>query len=122
TASAIAHLSIVALLVLMSEVHPLGSSTESIAVDIVTPQEVEGEKAKAGNKPEEPQLKLPETSVFDQKPASQQSASQQSPSKQPPSKQSSPASASSPAAAPAPAPQAASSRSPPSAPSQAPKP
>jgi outer membrane biosynthesis protein TonB len=46
TASAIAHLSIVALLVLMSEVHPLGSSTEPIAVDIVTPQEIEQEKPK----------------------------------------------------------------------------
>ena len=46
TASVIVHLTIVALLVLMSEVHPLGSSTESIAVDIVTPQEVEAEKPK----------------------------------------------------------------------------
>jgi hypothetical protein len=121
TASAIAHLTIVALLVLMSEVHPLGSSTEPIAVDIVTPQEVEAEKVKAETKPEEPQLKLPETSVFDQKPASQQSASQQSTSKQPPSKQQS-AAASSPAAAPAPAPQAAGAASQPSAPQQAPKP
>src|SRR5690349_14635505 len=86
TASVIVHLTIVALLVLMSEVHPLGSSTESIAVDIVTPQEVEAEKPKPEVKAEEPQLKLPETSVFDQKPASQQSASQQSSSKQPPSK------------------------------------
>jgi hypothetical protein len=120
TASAIAHLSIVALLVLMSEVHPLGSSTESIAVDIVTPQEVEAEKPKPEVKAEEPQLKLPETSVFEQKPASQQSASQQSPSTQPPSKQQSVAAASSPAAAPAP--QAASAASQPSAPQQAPKP
>lgn len=116
TASVIAHLTIVALLVLMSEVHPLGSSSESIAVDIVTPQEVEAEKPKPEVKPEEPQLKLPETSVFDQKPASQQSASQPSSSKQPPSKQSSPASASSPAAAPAP--QAASAASQPAAPQQ----
>src|SRR5262245_28583539 len=46
TASAIAHLSIVALLVLMSEVHPFGSPTEPIAVDIVTPQEIEPEKPK----------------------------------------------------------------------------
>jgi outer membrane biosynthesis protein TonB len=123
TASAIAHLTIVALLVLMSEVHPLGSSTESIAVDIVTPQEVEAEKPKAEVKPEvkaeEPQLKLPETSVFDQKAASQQSTSQQSPSKQPPSKQQSAAAASSPAAAPA---QAASAAPQAAAPQQAPKP
>lgn len=111
----IVHLTIVALLVLMSEVHPLGSSTEPIAVDIVTPQEVEAEKPKPEVKADEPQLKLPDPSVFEQKPASQQSASQQPPSKQP-----SPASASSPAAAPAP--QAASAAPQPSAPQPAPKP
>src|SRR5690348_7467917 len=106
----------------MSEVHPLGSSTESIAVDIVTPQEVEAERpkpeVKAETKPEEPQLKLPDPSVFEQKPASQQSASQPSSSKQAPSKQQSAAAASSPAAAPAPAPQSASAPSQPAAPQQ----
>lgn len=119
TTSVIAHLTIVALLVLMSEVHPLGSSTEPIAVDIVTPQEVEAEKPKPEVKAEEPQLKLPETSVFDQKPSSQQSASQQSSSKQALSKQQS-AAASSPAAATAP--QAASASSPPATPQQASQP
>lgn len=108
TASAIAHLTIVALLVLMSEVHPLGSSTESIAVDIVTPQEVEAEKPK----PEEPQLQLPDPSVFELKPASQQPSSKQPASKQSSSKQQSAAAAPS-AAAPAPAPPAASAASPP---------
>ena len=61
TASAIAHLSIVALLVLMSEVHPLGSSTEPIAVDIVTPQEIEPDKPK--EKPKE-KLEPEETTPF----------------------------------------------------------
>jgi hypothetical protein len=61
TASAIAHLSIVALLVLMSDVHPFGSSTEPIAVDIVTPQEIEPGKPK--EKPEE-KLEPEETTPF----------------------------------------------------------
>ena len=39
TASAIAHLSLLALVFVFSEVHPFGSVTaEPIAVDIVTPQ------------------------------------------------------------------------------------
>jgi hypothetical protein len=67
TASAIAHLSIVALLVLMSEVHPFGSSTEPIAVDIVTPQEIEQEK----RKPEETTpFKLPDPAVSAQQASS----------------------------------------------------
>jgi hypothetical protein len=41
TASAVAHLSVLALVVLFSEVHPFGSVTaEPIAVDIVAPQEI----------------------------------------------------------------------------------
>ena len=72
TASAIAHLSIVALLVLMSEVHPFGSSTEPIAVDIVTPQEIEPEKSKEKLEPEETTpFKLPDFAV----PAQQASSS-----------------------------------------------
>ncbi len=43
TASAIAHLSVLALVFLFSDVHPFGSVTaEPIAVDIVTPQEIAG--------------------------------------------------------------------------------
>jgi hypothetical protein len=55
TASAIAHVSILALVLLLSDVHPFHSVTaETIAVDIVTPQEVVPEK------PEPPvQSKLP---------------------------------------------------------------
>jgi outer membrane biosynthesis protein TonB len=42
TASAVAHLAALALVVLFSEVHPFGAVTaEPIAIDIVTPQEVE---------------------------------------------------------------------------------
>src|SRR3954447_16514649 len=41
TASAIAHLSLLALVFVFSEVHPFGSVTaEPIAVDIVTPKEI----------------------------------------------------------------------------------
>jgi hypothetical protein len=78
TASAIAHLSILALLVLMSEVHPFGSSVEPIAVDIVTPQEIEPEKPK----PEPAQLKLPDPSVFTQQPSSSSSAAASEPARQ----------------------------------------
>jgi hypothetical protein len=66
TASAIAHLSILALVILFSEVHPFGSViAEPIAVDIVAPEEV------TPGKPEPPvELKLPpspDPSVFAQK-------------------------------------------------------
>jgi hypothetical protein len=64
-------LSILALLVLMSEVHPFGSSMEPIAVDIVTPQEIEPEKPK----PEPAQLKLPDPSVFTQEASTSSSSS-----------------------------------------------
>lgn len=46
TASAVAHLALLALVLLFSEVHPFGSLTaEPIAIDIVTPQEVAEERA-----------------------------------------------------------------------------
>src|SRR5260370_16948349 len=52
TASALARLSLLALLLLFSEVHRFGEVTaETVAVDIVTPQEI-AEKATAENKPE----------------------------------------------------------------------
>src|SRR5260370_32103282 len=52
TASALAHLSLLALLFLFSEVHPFGAVTaESIAVDIVAPQDIP-EKADIEKKPE----------------------------------------------------------------------
>ena len=74
TASAIAHLSILALVMLLSDVHPFHAVTaETIAVDIVTPQEVPPDK------PEPPaQLQLP---AFDQRQA--QKASETPPSAAP---------------------------------------
>lgn len=56
----IAHLSLLALLVLVSEVHPLDSAAEPIPVNIVTPEESEPEKPQP-SKPE-PQLALPDPS------------------------------------------------------------
>ena len=51
TASAIAHLSVLVLVLLLADVHPFGSVTaESVAVNIVTPEEV------VERKPEEPPL------------------------------------------------------------------
>jgi hypothetical protein len=61
TASALAHLSVLMLVILFSEVHPFGSVTaETIAVDIVTPQEV------AEKKPEPlPESKAQPSDAFD---------------------------------------------------------
>ncbi|HKS20630.1 MAG TPA: hypothetical protein VJS63_15620 [Bradyrhizobium sp.] len=65
TASAIAHLSVVALVILFSDVHPFGAVTaEPIAVDIVTPQELEPAKPEP---PAEPKLPSLDLSVWDQK-------------------------------------------------------
>jgi hypothetical protein len=67
TASVIAHLSLVALVVFATDVHPFGSPAEAIAVNIVTTEEVEPEKPKseptAEQKPAEPELRLPESSA-----------------------------------------------------------
>src|SRR5438445_3088032 len=57
TASALAHLSLLALVFLFSDVHPFGTVTaEPIAVDIVTPQDVAeqvaSEKAEVEKAPE----------------------------------------------------------------------
>ncbi len=58
-ASVIAHLSLVALVVLLSDVHPLDSAMEPIAVNIVTSGEIEPEKLE----PAEPQPLSPEKSA-----------------------------------------------------------
>ena len=76
TASAIAHLSVLALVVVFSEVHPFGVVTaEPIAVDIVTPDEL---AQQTGPDPtEKEQLALPSQSaeaVASDKPASSASA------------------------------------------------
>jgi hypothetical protein len=99
TASAIAHVSILALVLFLSDVHPFHSVVaETIAVDIVTPQEVVSEK------PEQP-VKLPlDLSVLTKEPlttpssAPQAAAPSQPQATAPPSQQMSPQQASSPAA------------------------
>jgi hypothetical protein len=74
TASAIAHVSLLTLLVLFSEVHPFGAVTaEQIPVEIVTPQELAEKQAPpdeppAENKPEPAPSPQPDFSLLD-KPA-----------------------------------------------------
>ena len=76
TASAVAHLSLVALVLLFSEVHPFGAVTaEQIPVEIVTPQDIAelvqgraAEEAAAENKPEPTPTPQPDLSLLD-KPA-----------------------------------------------------
>lgn len=79
-ASAIAHLTLVALIIVISEVHPFHSAPpETVAVDIVTPEQVKQEEAKAEEKAEEkaqeeakekppeplPELRLPKLDLSD---------------------------------------------------------
>ena len=77
TASAIAHVSLLTLLVLFSEVHPFGAVTaEQIPVEIVTPQEIAEQQAApdeppAENKPEPTPTPQPDFSRLD-KPAGRQ--------------------------------------------------
>jgi hypothetical protein len=71
TASAIAHLSLLTLFVLFSEVHPFGTVTaEQIPVEIVTPQELAEKQAPAEQPPAEnkPEPAPPDFSLLD-KPA-----------------------------------------------------
>src|SRR6266567_2392798 len=79
-ASAIAHLTLVALIIVISEVHPFHSAPpETVAVDIVTPEQVKQEEAKAEQKAEQkaqeeakekppeplPELRLPKLDLND---------------------------------------------------------
>jgi hypothetical protein len=75
-ASAIAHLTLVGLIILISEVHPFRSAPpETVTVDIVTPEQVKQEEAKAEEKAEEqakekvpdppPDLQLPKIDFAD---------------------------------------------------------
>lgn len=109
-ASAIAHLTLVGLIILISEVHPFHASPpETVTVDIVTPEQVKQEEAKAEEKATEktkekppepkPDLKLPKLDFTDKdKPeaaakqqaapqASQQKSSPEPQQKQPPASQ-----------------------------------
>jgi hypothetical protein len=61
-ASVIAHLSLLALLVLLSEVRPLDSAAEPVEVNVVTPSEIEPEQPK----PAEPQFTFPTLSPTEQ--------------------------------------------------------
>lgn len=93
-ASAIAHLTLVALIIVISEVHPFHAAPpETVTVDIVTPEQVKQEEAKAEEKKEEakekppeplPDLKLPKLDLTDKadaasKPATKQQAAAPSP-------------------------------------------
>jgi hypothetical protein len=72
-ASALAHLSILALVLILAEVHPFGSVTaEPIAVDIVTPPEIEQKKP-------EPPLELPKVEPSDAFDLSSKSAPPEAP-------------------------------------------
>ncbi|MBR1089152.1 hypothetical protein JQ621_16930 [Bradyrhizobium manausense] len=75
-ASAIAHLTLVVLIIAISEVHPFHPAPpETVAVDIVTPEQVKQEEAKAEEKAQEvakekppeplPDLKLPKLDFTD---------------------------------------------------------
>ena len=75
-ASAIAHLTLVALIIVISEVHPFHAAPpETVAVDIVTPEQVKEEEAKAEEKAQQeakekppeplPDLKLPKLDFTD---------------------------------------------------------
>ena len=99
-ASAIAHLTLVALIIVISEVHPFRSAPpETVAVDIVTPEQVKQEEAKAEEKAEEkakekppeplPDLKLPKLDFTDKdkpdaapKPAAREKAAEKAPPQQ----------------------------------------
>lgn len=93
-ASAVAHLTLVALIIVISEVHPFRSQLpETVSLDIVTPEEVKQEEAKAEEKAKEeaakkppepmPELRLPKLDVTEKadpaaKPAAKQQAASQS--------------------------------------------
>jgi outer membrane biosynthesis protein TonB len=120
-ASAIAHLTLVALVVVISEVHPFHAAPpETVSVDIVTPEQVKEEEAKAEEKAQEdvkdktpeplPDLKLPKLDITDKadaapKPADKPQASPQPPPQAPQQKQPQPTQAPQPRQADAPPPQ-----------------
>ncbi|MBB4261981.1 MULTISPECIES: hypothetical protein [unclassified Bradyrhizobium] len=85
-ASAIAHLTLVALIIVISEVHPFRSQPpETVTVDIVTPEQVKEEikeqetKEAAKEKPPEPtpDLKLPKLDFTDKSEAADKPAAKQ---------------------------------------------
>jgi outer membrane biosynthesis protein TonB len=86
--SAIAHLSVLALVILFTEVHPFGSVTaEPIAVDLVTSDEVDKQPDPTPSPTPTPQLSLPDLK-FSTQPETPNAASQPA---SPPSRQKQPA-------------------------------
>jgi hypothetical protein len=65
TASVVVHLSVLAMILISTEVHPHRSAAEPIAVDIVAPSEIA--KAEPETEPEKKQLTLPDLSALSQK-------------------------------------------------------
>src|SRR5207244_6795997 len=75
TASAIAHLSVLALIFLFTEVHPFGVVTaEPIAVDIVTPDEVPTKEPDPPPPPTPPSTQTASLDVSSQSPQSKSEA------------------------------------------------
>ncbi|WP_448044044.1 hypothetical protein [Bradyrhizobium liaoningense] len=104
-ASAIAHLMLVGLIILISEVHPFHAAPpETVTVDIVTPEQVRQEEAKADEKAEEkskdeakekppellPDLKLPKLDVTEKTDTASKTAAKQEAAAPSPSPQASP--------------------------------
>ncbi|MBR0704890.1 hypothetical protein [Bradyrhizobium liaoningense] len=90
-ASAIAHLTLVALIIVISEVRPFhAAAPETVSVDIVTPEQVKQEEAKAQEKEEKekppeplPDLKLPKLDVTDKADATAKPSAKPQPSPEP---------------------------------------
>ncbi|AMA58661.1 hypothetical protein [Bradyrhizobium sp. CCGE-LA001] len=88
-ASAIAHLTLVALIIVISEVHPFHAApTETVAVDIVTPEQVkeeikEQEAAKEKQPEPPPDLKLPKLDSTDKSEAASKQQAAPSPQASP---------------------------------------
>src|SRR5262245_19187263 len=81
-ASVVAHLTLVALIVLISEVHPFQAPpSDMVAVDIVTPEEL---KEKLSEPAPSPQIPLPDLTAKDAKDKAEASASSSAPPPSPP--------------------------------------
>lgn len=100
-ASAIAHLMLVGLIILISEVHPFHAAPpETVTVDIVTPEQVKQEEAKAEEKSKDeakekppellPDLKLPKLDVTEKTDTASKTAAKQEAAAPSPSPQASP--------------------------------
>lgn len=66
-ASVLVHFSVLALILISTEVHPHRSTAQSIAVDIVAPTEIPKAEPEKKPEPEKQQLPIPDVSVLSQK-------------------------------------------------------